>query len=109
MKKLGKVIEVTLVVAGLMSVVPTFLAAQNVQQGAGRNMPVFENFDLNKDGFLTKSELDDARAKRVEEKKEDGRMLRNSAKHSEFSEIDLNGDGKVTKEEFTSHQMKKNR
>jgi Ca2+-binding EF-hand superfamily protein len=109
MKKLTKIIRVTLITAGLLSIVPVALSAQNMQQGMGRNMPAFESFDLNRDGHLTESEMNDARAKRVEEKKDEGRMLRNSAYHSEFSEIDSNGDGKVTKEEFTSHQMKKKR
>lgn len=103
MKRLTKYAKLTLITLGLLSVVPVISLAQNM----GRSMPSFESFDLNGDGHLTESELNDARAKRVEEKKEEGRLLRNSGNHAEFVEIDLNGDGKVTKEEFTSHQAKR--
>jgi Ca2+-binding EF-hand superfamily protein len=109
MKKLTKIVRASLITAGLLSVVPLALSAQNMQQGMGRNMPAFESFDSNHDGYLTENEMNDARADRVQKKAEDGRALRNSINHSEFSEIDSNGDKKVTKEEFTSHQMKKKR
>jgi Ca2+-binding EF-hand superfamily protein len=109
MKKLTQIIRVTLITIGLFSIVPVALSAQNMQQGMGRNMPAFESFDLNHDGYLTESEMNDARAERAQKKVDEGRALRNSAYHSEFSEIDSNGDKKVTKEEFTSHQMKKKR
>lgn len=107
MKKLTKTLGTAFVAVGLLCVMSATLVAQDLQQGMGRNMPTFESFDLNKDGFLTENELNEARANRMQKKAEDGRMLRNSANQSEFSEIDLDKDGKVTKEEFISHQAKR--
>jgi Ca2+-binding EF-hand superfamily protein len=78
-----------------------------VQQGMGRNMPTFESFDLNSDGHLTENEMKEAREKRVEEKKAEGKMLRNSKDYCEFSKVDSDGDGKVTKDEFKSYQLKR--
>lgn len=103
MEKLTKYVKLTLVTVGLLSIVPVVSLAQNV----GRDMPTFESFDLNGDGTLTESEMNEARDKRVEEKKAEGKMLRNSKNHPEFSKIDTNKDGKVSKEEFTSHQIER--
>lgn len=79
----------------------------NGMQGAGRNMPTFESFDLNNDGFLTESELNEARAIRMEGKADQGKMMKNSGNQTEFSDMDANGDGKVSKEEFAANRMKK--
>ena len=76
-------------------------------KGMGRNIPTFESYDVNGDGSLSESELNEARAKRIEQKASEGKMMRNSANQSNFSDIDTNGDGKVSKEEFMSNQMKK--
>jgi len=76
-------------------------------QGMGRDMPTFESYDLNDDGYLTQNEMDEARAKRMEQKVSEGKLLRNSANQSKFSDIDTNSDGKVSKQEFTSNQMSK--
>lgn len=77
------------------------------QRGMGRNMPAFENFDLNGDGHLTETEMDKFREKRMKEKASQGKMLRNSANRTKFSDIDTNNDGKVSKEEFLSNRMRK--
>lgn len=107
MEKFTKFMRLTLVTVGLLSIVPVVSSAKNVQQGMGRNMPTFENFDLNGDGHLTESEMKEAREKRIQEKKDDGRMLKNSKDYCEFSGIDSDGDGKVTKDEFKDYQMKR--
>lgn len=76
-------------------------------KGMGRNMPTFESYDLNGDGALSETEMDEARAKRMEEKASQGKMLKNSGNQTKFSDIDANGDGAVSKEEFIANQMKK--
>lgn len=107
MEKFTKFMRLTLITVGLLSIVPVVSSAKNVQQGMGRNMPTFESFDLNNDGHLTESEMKEAREKRIQEKKEEGRMLKNSKDFCEFSEIDSDGDGKVSKDEFKAYQMKR--
>jgi hypothetical protein len=107
MKKFTKYIRLTLIIVGLLSVAPVVSSAKDVQQGMGRNMPTFESFDLNSDGYLTESEMKEAREKRIQEKKDEGRMLRNSKDYCEFSKVDSDGDGKVTKDEFKSYQLKR--
>jgi len=79
------------------------------QRAMRRNMPTFESFDLNKDGYLRGEEMKEAKAKRMQLKASQGKMLRNSCNMGKFSDIDTNGDGKVSKEEFISYQMKQKR
>lgn len=67
----------------------------NMQGNTQRNMPTFESFDLDDNGYLSESEKNEARG---------NRMGRNS---TPFSEIDTNNDGKVSKEEFLKNQLKK--
>jgi hypothetical protein len=103
MQMLAKYIRVSLIAVGLLSIIPVVASAQS----GGRDMPKFESFDLNGDGYLTESEMKEAREKRVEEKKAEGKMLRNSKDYCEFSKVDSDGDGKVTKDEFKAYQMKR--
>jgi len=72
--------------------------------GQGFNAPSFSYFDTNKDGKISKAELDDGRQKRQTEMANEGRMLRNTASAPTFSEIDSNGDGYISQEEFAAHQ-----
>ncbi|MFA5233283.1 MAG: hypothetical protein WC390_02705 [Sulfurimonas sp.] len=103
MQMLTKYIRVSLIAVGLLSIVPVVVSAQN----GGRDMPKFESFDLNSDGTLTEDELNEAREKRVQERKDDGRMLRNAKEHYEFSRMDANEDGVVNKQEFLDHQTRR--
>ncbi|WP_207561421.1 EF-hand domain-containing protein [Sulfurimonas aquatica] len=76
-------------------------------QDMNRNMPIFESYDLNRDGYLTENEMSQARAKRIEQKVSQGKLLRNSANQTKFANIDTNNDGKVSKQEFITNQTKK--
>jgi len=105
MQILTKYIRISLIAVGLLSIIPVVVSAQN----GGRDMPKFENFDLNNDGTLTESELKEAREKRVQERREEGRMLKNTKDHYEFSRMDANGDGVVNKQEFLDHQTRRRR
>ncbi|MDQ1268045.1 MAG: hypothetical protein QG560_688 [Campylobacterota bacterium] len=105
MQMLTKYVRVSLIAVSLLSIIPVAVSAQN----GGRDMPKFESFDLNSDGTLTENELDEAREKRVQERKEEGRMLRNAKEHYEFSRMDANQDGVVNKQEFLDHQTRRRR
>ena len=73
--------------------------------GGGRgNMPAFADFDLDKNGRMTEAEFDEARAARMKQRAEEGRMMRGMADGCTFAEIDTNHDGSVTPEEFAVHQ-----
>ena len=75
-----------------------------MSRGMGQNMPVFADFDLNADGTLTKQEFDEARAKRIAERSQQGYPMRNLPNAPTFEAIDTDGDGQVGPEEFAAHQ-----
>lgn len=104
MKSLVGYAKLSLVAASLLLMVPVVASAA---QSMGRDMPIFESFDLNKNGTLTESEMKEARALRAKEREEAGKILRNKKNHYEFSDIDSNKDGVVDKEEFKTHQQKR--
>ncbi len=69
-----------------------------------RMQPTFEEYDLNSDGKITQSELEEARAKRMSQKAKEGKMLRNAGKAPAFADMDKNNDGALNQEEFQIHQ-----
>lgn len=72
--------------------------------GRGRNMPNFEEFDLNRDGALQQQEFEQARAQRIKQRLEQGYPMRNLQNAPPFTGIDANGDGVVTADEFAAAQ-----
>ncbi len=80
---------------------------QGNMQSMRRNMPTFESYDLNGDGYLTQNEMNEARTQRMQQKASQGKMMRNSGNQTKFSDIDTNNDGKVNKKEFLSNQRRK--
>ncbi|MFA5460586.1 MAG: EF-hand domain-containing protein [Sulfurimonas sp.] len=103
MKSLVGYAKLSIVAASLFLIVPSVASAQKM----GRDMPTFESYDLNKDGTLTESEMNEARAIRQDKRKADGKLLRNSKSPYPFSDIDTNKDGVVDKKEFEEHQLKR--
>ena len=69
-----------------------------------KQMPMFEDYDLNSDGKITQSELEEARTKRMSDKAKEGKMLRNAKKAPAFATMDINHDGTIDKNEFRIHQ-----
>ena len=109
MKNLTKNITLTLIVICTMSLVPTTLTAQDMPL---RGPIPFEVFDADKNGFISESELNNARAKRMENKASQGLPMRNAANAPTFDALDSNKDGKINKLELLegqNKQMKKNR
>jgi Ca2+-binding EF-hand superfamily protein len=75
-----------------------------MRQNCMKNQPAFAEYDLNNDGKITKSELEEARAKRMNQKAKEGKMLRNAGNAPAFSNMDINNDGSLNQEEFRLHQ-----
>ena len=80
-------------------------------RGMGANIPLFVDFDLDKNGYLDESEFIEARGARVSERAKEGGQMLGLSNMMQFSELDLNADGKVTPGEFTqgeaAHRRKK--
>lgn len=68
------------------------------------HQPTFSEFDLNNDGKITKSELDEVRTQRMKKRTDEGWKLRNAGESHSFKQIDINKDGSISKEEFILHE-----
>lgn len=75
-----------------------------MRQNCMKSQPSFTEYDLNNDGKITQSELEEARAKRMNQKAKEGKMLRNAGNAPAFSDMDINNDGSLNQEEFRLHQ-----
>ncbi len=75
--------------------------------GQGLNQPTFSSYDADSDGMITKSEYESGHQKRMKQKKEEGKMMKNQANSPAFEDIDTNGDGMISVEEFSVHQAKR--
>lgn len=64
----------------------------------------FSDFDLNSDGKITQSELEEVRTNRMKQRAEEGRMLKNAGDGHSFKQIDINKDGSISKKEFILHK-----
>jgi Ca2+-binding EF-hand superfamily protein len=72
-------------------------------EGAG-GVSSFTDLDENKDGGISPSEFNDARANRAVEKSQEGQPLGSLRNAPPFSALDFNGDGRISPEEFASAQ-----
>ncbi len=72
--------------------------------GSNQNVPNFTEFDLNGDGKISQTELDSARAARLESNAANGRLLQNSSSAPSFDSIDLNHDGFIDTTEMQAQQ-----
>lgn len=87
----------TLFSIGLLAVVLT----QPVAAETGQRGPVpFSVHDLDGDGYVSRAEFDDFRARRQAERAAEGRRLRNVPRLLSFDEIDVNRDGRIDEAEM---------
>lgn len=70
----------------------------------GRNMPTFAEYDLNSDGKIAEQEFNEAHAKRISERAQQGYPMRNVGNTSSFKDIATNGDVSLGAEEVSAHQ-----
>jgi len=82
-------------------------AGRGAGAGAGRNMPSFQDYDLNADGSISADEFEQARTKRISERASAGYQMRGLADAPGFEEIDANHDGSITPDEFQSWQAQR--
>lgn len=73
-------------------------------KGMHGKMPAFADFDLDGDGSITETELNQGRAKRMSENAAEGRQMKNAAHAPAFSDIDTDGNGEISGDEFAAHQ-----
>jgi hypothetical protein len=78
--------------------------AQQPPAGGPGPMPMFADFDLNKDGRITEDEFNEARAARIADRAQKGYPMRGLANASSFADIDTNHDGTLSPAEFAAHQ-----
>ena len=79
-------------------------SAQGQQQGMGKNMPSFTDFDLNGDEAISSDELYQARAERIAKHAVEGRKMKNLANMPSFEDIDTDADSAISRDEFAAHQ-----
>lgn len=83
------------------------LVLSSVLMAKMENMvPSFSDFDADRDGKVTQEEFENTQQKRMAEKAEAGRMLKNAANAPTFKDIDTNNDGSFDPIEFSEHQIK---
>ena len=71
---------------------------------AMNNMPTFRDYDSNGDGKITKAEFQHEQQMRMQQKAQEGKMMRNAANAPSFSDIDANHDGYINIYEFRNHR-----
>ncbi|TJY59910.1 EF-hand domain-containing protein [Sinimarinibacterium sp. CAU 1509] len=70
-----------------------------------RGPMAFADYDVNGDGAISEQEFNEARAKRMAARAEEGRPMRGMANAPSFADFDANGDGKLSPEELTKGQQ----
>lgn len=68
------------------------------------NVPSFADCDVNGDGTISEAEFDKVRGEKMNERAQQGGIMRNAAKAPAFADIDTDGDGTISSEEFAAHQ-----
>ncbi|WP_320035071.1 EF-hand domain-containing protein [Halarcobacter sp.] len=64
----------------------------------------FATYDVNSDGFVSQDEFYNIRAKRIQQKVDQGMPMRNVGNAPDFELFDTNGDGKLTELELIKGQ-----
>ena len=90
------ILIITVLVA--IAVLPFAAHADSHRQGP----PTFEQFDTDKDGFVSEAEFNALRGERIAARASEGRQMRGLENAPAFSDIDSNGDGRLDAEEFNA-------
>lgn len=72
--------------------------------GVENMIPSFSDFDTNRDGKITKKELEVAQKNRMEKQSQSGKMMKNIDNKPSFESMDANKNGSVDTLEFSEHQ-----
>ena len=89
---------------GSMGSGPRMGLSSGAGSGGAGGVTSFTDLDENKDGSISPSEFNDARANRAVEKSQEGQPLGSLRNAPPFSALDFNGDGRISPEEFASAQ-----
>lgn len=81
------------------------LPAQASDDHKDRKSSAFEKFDLNGDGGITETELNEVMAAPAEKQNDDGKKKRGMRGLGSFAEMDTNSDGVISEEEFSSKKF----
>ena len=84
--------------------VVALIATGALAMGQGNMMPSYSDFDTDGNGKVTQKEFQNTQQKRMTQRADEGRMMRNAGNAPVFSDIDTNGDGNIDKNEFQTHQ-----
>jgi Ca2+-binding EF-hand superfamily protein len=90
-----------LLTIGLCIATMTMLAAQDLSK---RGSLPFSTYDINNDGKITSKEFNDIKAQRMNEKYQDGKLMRKARHSPAFEDIDINKDTVISKDELNIHQ-----
>lgn len=69
--------------------------------------PFFSDFDVDGDGKVTEKEFNESRAKRIEEKKQQGYPMKHLKDAPAFGEVDADSDGAISEDEFYDMQSRR--
>lgn len=90
-----------LLTIGLCIATTTMLTAQDLSQ---RGPLAFSIYDMNNDGVITSVEFNDIKAQRINEKYQDGKLMRKARYSPIFEDIDIDKDNVISKDELNIHQ-----
>jgi Ca2+-binding EF-hand superfamily protein len=97
-----KIRNVLMVVLGVAMATGAF-AAQGSK--VGNRQPTFNQFDLNGDGKITRSELSQVQSERIAQRKDGGRQVKNASRAQIFEKLDADDNGSISREEFATYQQ----
>ncbi|RXJ65401.1 hypothetical protein CRV08_15240 [Halarcobacter ebronensis] len=81
-----------------------FSTSINAANLPARGPIAFSVYDVNSDGYISEQEFYDVRAKRVQQKVDQGMPMRNVGNAPDFKYFDADGDGKLTETELLKGQ-----
>ena len=91
----------------MMLLISGILCTLAAEQMPMRGPMSFSLYDQNGDGSISEREFYDARGKRMEQRAEDGRPMRNAGNAPDFAYFDTNKDGKLSEKELTDGQNRR--